>query len=232
MGGGEAARGRPGRRPARVTAGAALSPPRLWGAPASITMEQSRTSTRPWLLRGRLGMPFQHRETVEEQGGGAVLLDVGESHVECSGRSPGRHRCGASPERSGPGLHHVAYGTDDIESALEAAREVGLRLIDERPRKTGIRRSRAVSSTRSRPAGCSPRSWKQRTDGRGDQCVDGRTSGRPALARGWRTADSLSTLGDDGASAGTSSRPETRRSRRPLAGRLRPHRHRRPAGRF
>jgi methylmalonyl-CoA/ethylmalonyl-CoA epimerase len=38
----------------------------------------------------------------------------------------------------GPGLHHVAYQVADVGAALEAAREAGLRLIDENPR-TGIR---------------------------------------------------------------------------------------------
>ena len=38
----------------------------------------------------------------------------------------------------GPGLHHVAYQVADVEAALGAAREAGLRLIDETPR-TGIR---------------------------------------------------------------------------------------------
>jgi methylmalonyl-CoA epimerase len=37
----------------------------------------------------------------------------------------------------------VAYGTDDIDSALDAVRGAGLRLIDERPR-TGIRGSRVA----------------------------------------------------------------------------------------
>ena len=37
----------------------------------------------------------------------------------------------------------MAYGTDDIESALDAVRSAGLRLIDERPR-TGIRGSRVA----------------------------------------------------------------------------------------
>ena len=95
------------------------------------------------LYEGRLGMPFQHRETVEEQGVEAVLLGVGESHVELLRPLAGDTAVGRFLERSGPGLHHVAYGTDDIESALEAARSAGLRLIDERPR-TGIRQSRVA----------------------------------------------------------------------------------------
>jgi methylmalonyl-CoA/ethylmalonyl-CoA epimerase len=95
------------------------------------------------LYCGRLGMPVQHRETVEEQGVEAVLLGVGESHVELLRPLGPDTAVGRFLERSGPGLHHVAYGTEDIESALEAVREAGLRLIDEKPR-TGIRNSRVA----------------------------------------------------------------------------------------
>jgi methylmalonyl-CoA/ethylmalonyl-CoA epimerase len=91
----------------------------------------------------RLGMPLQHRETVEEQGVEAVLLGVGESHVELLRPLGPDTAVGKFLERSGPGLHHVAYGTDDIESALDAARGAGLALIDEQPR-TGIRGSRVA----------------------------------------------------------------------------------------
>jgi methylmalonyl-CoA/ethylmalonyl-CoA epimerase len=91
----------------------------------------------------RLGMPLQHRETVEEQGVEAVLLGVGDSHVELLQPLGPDTAVGKFLERSGPGLHHVAYGTDDIESALDAARDAGLALIDEQPR-TGIRGSRVA----------------------------------------------------------------------------------------
>ena len=37
-------------------------------------------------------------------------------------------------ENNGPGLHHIALETDDIEAALENAAEVGVELIDEDPR--------------------------------------------------------------------------------------------------
>src|ERR687892_2517472 len=91
----------------------------------------------------RLGMEVQHRETVEEQGVEAVLLGVGESHVELLRPLGPDTAVGKFLARSGPGLHHVAYGTDDIDSALEAVRGAGLRLIDERPR-TGIRNTRVA----------------------------------------------------------------------------------------
>jgi methylmalonyl-CoA/ethylmalonyl-CoA epimerase len=95
------------------------------------------------LYSERLGMPVQHRETVEEQGVEAVLLGVGESHVELLRPLGPETAVGRFLARNGPGLHHVAYGTDDIDSALAAARNAGLRLIDEQPR-TGIRNSRVA----------------------------------------------------------------------------------------
>jgi methylmalonyl-CoA/ethylmalonyl-CoA epimerase len=95
------------------------------------------------LYSERLGMPVQHRETVEEQGVEAVLLGVGESHVELLRPLGPDTAVGRFLDRNGPGLHHVAFGTDDIDSALEAVRAAGLRLIDERPR-TGIRNSRVA----------------------------------------------------------------------------------------
>ena len=95
------------------------------------------------LYSERFGMPVQHRETVDEQGVEAVLVGVGESHVELLRPLGPETAVGRFLERNGPGLHHVAYGTDDIDSALDAVRAAGLRLIDERPR-TGIRNSRVA----------------------------------------------------------------------------------------
>jgi methylmalonyl-CoA/ethylmalonyl-CoA epimerase len=95
------------------------------------------------LYSERLGMTVQHRETVEAQGVEAVLLGVGESHVELLRPLGPDTPVARFLERNGPGMHHVAYGTDDIESALAAVRDAGLRLIDEQPR-TGIRNSRVA----------------------------------------------------------------------------------------
>jgi methylmalonyl-CoA/ethylmalonyl-CoA epimerase len=95
------------------------------------------------LYSERLAMRVQHRETVEAQGVEAVLLGVGESHVELLRPLGPETAVGRFLARNGPGLHHVAYGTDDIDSALDAVRAAGLRLIDEQPR-TGIRNSRVA----------------------------------------------------------------------------------------
>lgn len=37
-------------------------------------------------------------------------------------------------DRNGPGLHHVAFEVTDCAAALDAAREMGIEAIDEKPR--------------------------------------------------------------------------------------------------
>jgi methylmalonyl-CoA/ethylmalonyl-CoA epimerase len=89
------------------------------------------------------GLALAHREVVEAQGVEAVLLDVGESHVELLRPLQPDTAVGRFLASRGPGLHHVAYRVDDIEAALDALRDRGLQLIDETPRP-GIRDSRVA----------------------------------------------------------------------------------------
>jgi methylmalonyl-CoA/ethylmalonyl-CoA epimerase len=89
------------------------------------------------------GMELVHREVVEEQGVEAVLLDVGENHVELLLPLGPETPVGKFLARKGPGLHHVAYQVTDIEATLGSLRDSGVRLIDEAPR-TGIRQSRVA----------------------------------------------------------------------------------------
>ena len=72
-----------------------------------------------------------------------VLLEIGEGHVELLAPLSPDSAVGRFLQRSGPGLHHVAYQTEDIDSALDSVREAGMRLIDEQPR-TGIRGSKVA----------------------------------------------------------------------------------------
>jgi methylmalonyl-CoA/ethylmalonyl-CoA epimerase len=89
------------------------------------------------------GMALVHREVIDEQGVEAVLLDVGENHVELLRPLGEDTPVGRFLASRGPGLHHVAYQVSDVDSTLAQLRERGLRLIDETPR-TGIRGSRVA----------------------------------------------------------------------------------------
>jgi methylmalonyl-CoA/ethylmalonyl-CoA epimerase len=95
------------------------------------------------LYRDRFGLAVAHREVVAEQGVEAVLLDVGENHVELLAPLSPDTPVGKFLAKRGPGLHHVAYQVQDIDAELAKLREGGMPLIDERPR-TGIRRSRVA----------------------------------------------------------------------------------------
>jgi methylmalonyl-CoA epimerase len=88
-------------------------------------------------------MALVHREVVEEQGVEAVLLDVGEGHVELLRPLSEETPVGRFLAKRGPGLHHVAYQVADVQATLDALRERGLQLIDEQPR-IGIRGSRVA----------------------------------------------------------------------------------------
>jgi methylmalonyl-CoA epimerase len=88
-------------------------------------------------------MTLVHRETVTEQGVEAVLLDVGEGHVELLAPLGEDTPVGKFLAKKGPGLHHVAYQTADIEAELERLKAAGMELIDLTPR-VGIRNSKVA----------------------------------------------------------------------------------------
>src|SRR3954463_2325196 len=90
-----------------------------------------------------LGFAVVHRERVTEQGVEAVLLDVGENHVELLRPLGPDTPVGKFVAKKGPGLHHVAYQVADIDATLRGLKTAGVRLIDELPR-IGIRQSRVA----------------------------------------------------------------------------------------
>jgi methylmalonyl-CoA epimerase len=90
------------------------------------------------LYRDAFAMEVAHREIVEDQGVEAVLLDVGENHVELLAPLGEDTPVGKFLAKRGPGLHHVAYQVPDIAATLAALDRAGQPLIDKAPR-VGIR---------------------------------------------------------------------------------------------
>ena len=78
--------------------------------------------------------PIVHEEEVD--GMDVLFLDLDGSYFELlEPRSGGP--IASYLDSHGPGIHHVAVGTDDIAAALSTARECGVDLIDEEPRPGG-----------------------------------------------------------------------------------------------
>jgi methylmalonyl-CoA/ethylmalonyl-CoA epimerase len=82
-----------------------------------------------------LGRPPSHRQLVESDGIEAVMFEVGESRVELLGSTAPDSKIAGFLERRGGGLHHVAYGVDDVQEALDEYAALGLRTLDSCPRR-------------------------------------------------------------------------------------------------
>jgi methylmalonyl-CoA/ethylmalonyl-CoA epimerase len=88
-------------------------------------------------------MELSLRETVEEQGVEAALLNVGDGHVELLAPLGPDTPVGKFLVKRGAGLHHVAYAVDDIDATLQSLAASGIELIDAKAR-VGIGGSRVA----------------------------------------------------------------------------------------
>jgi methylmalonyl-CoA/ethylmalonyl-CoA epimerase len=73
-----------------------------------------------------------HEETFD--GMNVVFLSLGNGYFELLEPQDDDGAIDSYLDENGPGIHHLAVATDDIEAALENAREMDITLIDEKPR--------------------------------------------------------------------------------------------------
>jgi methylmalonyl-CoA/ethylmalonyl-CoA epimerase len=88
-----------------------------------------------------LGLDHEGTEEVPEQRVRAALLRAGATRIELVEPTGPDSPIARFIERSGEGLHHIAFQVGHIESALEKLKAHGVRLIDEAPRQ-GVEGSR------------------------------------------------------------------------------------------
>ena len=60
---------------------------------------------------------------------------MGDTKIELLESTDPEGPIGKYIEKRGPGVHHLAFAVDGIEDALAHAKDSGVRLIDEQPRK-------------------------------------------------------------------------------------------------
>ena len=82
-----------------------------------------------------LGVEPSHREAVESDGVETVMFEVGESRVELLGSLGPHSQIARFLEKRGGGIHHVAYGVDDVQGTLDRLAAEGVSLLDTAPRK-------------------------------------------------------------------------------------------------
>ena len=79
-----------------------------------------------------LGAPVAHEETFD--GMRIVLLELDDGgYLELLEPEAGG-TIADYLDREGSGIHHVALATDDVATALDRARDLGIDLVDEEPR--------------------------------------------------------------------------------------------------
>ncbi|MEI6178594.1 MAG: methylmalonyl-CoA epimerase [Verrucomicrobiota bacterium] len=80
-----------------------------------------------------LGLTCEGREEVESQKVRTAFFAVGDVHIELLEPTAEDSPIAKFLEKNGPGIHHVAYATDDITGQLAQAKDKGARLIHEIP---------------------------------------------------------------------------------------------------
>lgn len=81
-----------------------------------------------------LGARVVHRERIDSDGVEEALVRVADSYVQLLTPTRDDSPVAKYLERRGEGLHHVGFRVSDCAAALEAMRDAGAALIDERPR--------------------------------------------------------------------------------------------------
>jgi methylmalonyl-CoA/ethylmalonyl-CoA epimerase len=81
-----------------------------------------------------LGLKCEHREEVSSQKVRTAFFTVGEVHLELLEPTDPESPIAKFLERNpNGGVHHVAFGTDDITTQLGQASKAGVKLIHEKP---------------------------------------------------------------------------------------------------
>lgn len=76
-----------------------------------------------------------HRERMDRDGVDEALLAVGDSYIQLLAPTRADSPVGRFLERNGPGVHHVGYGVADVATTLEDLKGLGVRVVDDHPRR-------------------------------------------------------------------------------------------------
>jgi methylmalonyl-CoA/ethylmalonyl-CoA epimerase len=82
-----------------------------------------------------LGIKCYATEVVADQKVKTAFFKVGQTKIELLESTDPEGPIGKFLEKKGPGVHHLAFAVDDVNSALQQASDAGIQLIDKQARK-------------------------------------------------------------------------------------------------
>ncbi len=85
----------------------------------------------------RLGFKCAGRERLEEMGLEIAFFPIGESRLELIAPFKEGTTIAKFLAKHGPGLHHICFEVDNIDSELKSLADKGVQLIDKQARKGG-----------------------------------------------------------------------------------------------
>lgn len=77
--------------------------------------------------------PPYKREVVEDQKVETVFFKTGESKVELLGATSPDSEIAKFIQKRGPGIHHIAFEVDDLESEMKRLQAEGFHLLSNKP---------------------------------------------------------------------------------------------------
>ncbi len=80
-----------------------------------------------------LGLPLSHTEELPEQQTAVAMMPVGDSEVELVQPTTADSGMARYLDKRGPGLHHICFEVDDLDTTLVQLKEMGIRLINHEP---------------------------------------------------------------------------------------------------
>lgn len=80
-----------------------------------------------------LGLKCEGIEEVASQKIRTAFFNVGGVHIELLEPTSEDSPVAKFMAKNGPGIHHLAFGTDDVQKQLDQAKGEGVRLINESP---------------------------------------------------------------------------------------------------
>jgi methylmalonyl-CoA/ethylmalonyl-CoA epimerase len=87
------------------------------------------------LYERRLGLRATGRERLEQEGIEIAMIPIGESRIELIMPISPDSTLEKFLQNRGEAVHHVAYGTDNVDASLRQAGSAGAQLLDEAARK-------------------------------------------------------------------------------------------------